>query len=221
MRARLALAISATPFELREVKLSAKPEAMLAASPKATVPVLVLPEGKVIDQSIDIMHWALARHDPEGWLDRDDPALIVANDGPFKYALDRYKYPERHGSNAETHRMSGLAFLQQIEDRLSKAANLGGATPGLADAAIIPFVRQFAAVDPGWFAEQQLVRLKGWLSGYLCSDLFGAIMLRAPTWSPLDAPIIVDWGRGMEHILPEESVHPLVDLGNQTADLAL
>jgi glutathione S-transferase len=202
MRARLALAISATPVELREVKLSTKPEAMLAASPKATVPVLVLPDGKVIDQSIDIMHWALARNDPEGWLERDDPALIIANDGPFKYALDRYKYPERHGSNAETHRMNGLAFLQQIEDRLSKAANLGGATPSLADAAIIPFVRQFAAVDPDWFAEQQLARLKIWLSGYLRSDLFGAIMFRAPTWSPLDAPIIVDWGRGMRHVLP-------------------
>lgn len=203
MRARLALAISATPVELREIKLAAKPEAMLAASPKATVPILVLPDGKVVDQSIDIMYWALARHDPEAWLDRDDPALIAANDGPFKYALDRYKYPERHGSHLETHRMNGLTFLQQIEDRLGAAVNLRGASPGLADAAIIPFVRQFAAVDPGWFARQQLARVKLWLSSYLNSDLYGAIMLRLPTWSPLDAPVTVDWRRQMDQILPK------------------
>lgn len=197
------MAISATPVELREIKLAAKPEAMLAASPKATVPILVLPDGNVIDQSIDIMYWALARHDPEAWLDRDDPALIAANDGPFKYALDRYKYPERHGSHLETHRMNGLAFLQQIEDQLGTAANLRGASPGLADAAIIPFVRQFAAVDPEWFARQQLARVKLWLSSYLSSDLYDAIMLRLPIWSPLDAPVTVDWRRQMDQILPK------------------
>lgn len=100
MRARLAVVGSRTRVELREVKLSAKPEAMLAASPKGTVPVLVLPDDRVIDQSIDIMHHALARHDPDGWLDSDDPELIAMNDGSFKYNLDRYKYPERHGSDA-------------------------------------------------------------------------------------------------------------------------
>ena len=188
MRARLALAISATQVELREVRLSAKPEAMLAASPKGTVPVLVAADGRVIDQSIDIMRWALARHDPEAWLDRDDPAPIAANDGPFKQDLDRYKYPGRHGVDAEgaveTHRAGGLAFLHALDDRLTGSPHLCGARRGLADAAVIPFVRQFAAVDPGWFEMQPLPRLKKWLSDYLASDLFDAIMRRVARWSP-------------------------------------
>ena len=100
MRARLALAVSGTRYALREVKLSNKPAALLAASPKGTVPVFRLPDGRVIEQSLDIMHWALAIRDPEGWRDREDAALIAANDGAFKHDLDRYKYPERHGSDA-------------------------------------------------------------------------------------------------------------------------
>lgn len=193
MRARLALAVSATPVELREVRLSAKPAEMLSASPKGTVPVLVLPDGEVIDQSIDIMRRVLARHDPERWLDRDDPALIAANDGQFKYDLDRYKYTQRHGTDAATHRLGGLAFLQQIEDRLTKSAYLCGTTRGVADAAIMPFVRQFAAVDPDWFALQPLAHVREWLSSYLASDLFAAIMLRIPPWSAPDLGAQVTW----------------------------
>lgn len=189
MRARLALAVSATNYELREIRLSAKPETMLTASPKGTVPVLVLPDGEVIDESIDIMRRMLSRHDPEGWLDRDDPALIAINDGPFKHDLDRYKYPERHDADAETHRMRGHDFLRGIDDRLAQASYLCGATRGLADAAIIPFVRQFAAVDKAWFETQSLPHLKAWLSGYLASELFDAIMMRVPPWSPADAPV--------------------------------
>jgi glutathione S-transferase len=193
MRARLALAVGAICVELREVKLSAKPDAMLAASPRGTVPVLILPDGQVIEQSIDIMRWALAGQDPEGWLDRDDPELIAANDGPFKHHLDRYKYPDRHDANAEAHRASGLAFLQQIEKRLTIAKHLCGNARGIADAAIIPFVRQFASVDPDWFAMQPLPRLKYWLSDHLASDLFDAVMLRVPPWSPQDPPVMADW----------------------------
>ena len=100
MRARLALAISGTACELREVKLSNKPDALLAASPKGTVPVLVPQDEAVIDESIDIMRWSLSHSDPEGWLERDDKDLIAASDGPFKHALDRYKYPDRHGSDS-------------------------------------------------------------------------------------------------------------------------
>ncbi|MEC3909192.1 glutathione S-transferase [Sphingobium sp. CR2-8] len=193
MRARLALAISATSVELREVRLSAKPAAMLAASPKGTVPVLVLPNGAVIDQSMNIIRHALARHDPEGWLDHDDPALIAANDGPFKHDLDRYKYPERHGADPTAHRQSGLAFLQEIEDRLAQATHLCGPKRGIADAAIVPFVRQFAAVEPDWFTLQPLARLKLWLSDYLASDLFAAIMLRVSPWSDGDSVVRVNW----------------------------
>jgi len=182
MRARLALAVSETRYELREVKLSAKPAAMLAASPKGTVPVLVLPGGQVIDESLEIMRWALANQDPEGWLARDDPALIADNDGPFKHDLDHYKYPGRYGADAGAHRDSALAFLRELDARLAKSNQLCGPGRGLADAAIVPFVRQFAAVDPVWFDKQPLEQLKRWLSGHLTSPLFEAIMLRVPVW---------------------------------------
>lgn len=195
MRARLALAISGTRVELREVKLSAKPDAMRAVSPKATVPILVLPDGQVIDESIDIMRAALTRRDPEGWLKRDDPALIAANDGPFKQDLDRYKYPERHNTDAATHRAAGATFLQQLERRLSQTAHLSGDTRGMTDAAIFPFVRQFVAVDPEWFAAQPFPGLKRWLSDHLSSDLFAAIMLRVPPWTDVHPPLLVDWTR--------------------------
>ena len=190
IRARLALAVSGTRCVLREVKLSAKPAAMLAASPKATVPVLVLPDGRVIDESLDIMHWALGQSDPEAWLARDDAALVAINDGAFKHALDRYKYPERHNVDPATHRAEGLAFLHTLEARLTGAGQLCGATRGLTDAAILPFVRQFAAVDPAWFDAQPLPRLKGWLAGHLASALFDAVMLRVTPWSPGDAPVM-------------------------------
>lgn len=193
MRARLALAISATSVELREVKLAAKPDAMLAISPKGTVPVLILPDGSVVDQSIAIMRWALEGHDPQGWLHYDDPVLIAVNDGQFKHDLDRYKYPERHGADADTHRASGLAFLLELEARLAKTAYLCGDKPGIADAAIFPFVRQYASVDPDWFGGQPLVQLRRWLSTYLASDLFASIMIRVPPWSPTDEPLAIDW----------------------------
>lgn len=193
MRARLALAVGGMEVELREVKLSAKPDAMLAASPKGTVPVLVLPNGAAIDQSIDIMRWTLVQHDPEDWLSSNDPALVAANDGAFKHDLDRYKYPDHHGTQAETHRASGLAFLLEIEQRLTGSIYLCGPALGFADAAIIPFVRQFAAVDPAWFAMQPLPNLQNWLSRYLTSDLFGAIMVRVPPWQPGDAPVRLSW----------------------------
>ena len=190
MRARLALAVSGTGCELREVRISAKPPAMLAASPKGTVPVLVLPDGQVIDESLDIMHWALANRDPEGWLARDDATLIARNDGPFKHDLDRYKYPERYGVDAVEHRERGLAFLREIDSRLADAGQLCGAARGLADAAILPFVRQYAAVDRAWFAAQPLPHLKLWLAGHLASALLEAVMMRVTPWSPGDPPVL-------------------------------
>lgn len=182
MRARLALAASDTRYELREVKLSAKPAAMLAASPKGTVPVLVLPDREVIEESIDIMRWALGRHDPAGWLERDDAALIARNDGAFKHDLDRYKYPERHNSDAIFHRESALAFLRELESRLGSGGQLCGREMGITDAALMPFVRQFASVDRAWFDSQPLPQLKTWLAGHLSSGLFDAIMVRHEPW---------------------------------------
>lgn len=189
MRARLALAVSGTICELREVKLQAKPKEMLEASLKGTVPVLLLQNGQVIDESLDIMRWALAQSDPEGWRNRDNAALIAGNDGDFKSALDGYKYPERHVGNPIDHRERGLMFLTELDVRLSSAGQLGGAARGLTDAAIIPFVRQFAAVDREWFDAQPLSHLQRWLKGHLASDLFNAIMHRAAIWSPGAPPL--------------------------------
>jgi glutathione S-transferase len=183
MRARMALTVSGIGCEIREVKLRDKPAEMLAASPKATVPVLVLPGG-VIDESLDIMRWALGRNDPERWLEGDDAALIAANDGAFKYHLDRYKYPERHRADPVEHRGLGLAMLAELEARLARGKYLCGDRRSLTDAAIMPFVRQFAAVDRDWFDAQPLPRVQRWLAVQLASDLFAAIMIARPTWRP-------------------------------------
>lgn len=191
MRARLALAISGRRYELREVSLRKKPTEMLAVSPKGTVPVLALPDGGVIDESLEIMHWALTGHDPEAWLDREDAALISVNDGSFKRDLDHYKYPDRHSADPLAHRMHGLTFLRQLEARLSLSDQLDGFARGLTDAAILPFVRQFAAVDTKWFNNQDLPHLQAWLQGHLESELFSSIMFRVPPWSPEDLPIFV------------------------------
>lgn len=189
MRARLALLASGVICEIREVKLSAKPADMIAASPKGTVPVLLLPDGRVIDESIDIMRWALGRHDPEHWLDRDDAALIAANDGPFKHHLDRYKYPDRHASDPARHRAAGLALLATLDARLAVNANLCGAARGLADMALMPFVRQFAATDSAWFHAQPLPHVQSWLARHVASSLFETAMIRLPPWRAGDAPV--------------------------------
>jgi glutathione S-transferase len=146
------------------------------------VPILVLPEGGVIDESLDIMRWALGRNDPEGWLDGDDPALIQANDGPFKQHLDRYKYPDRHASDPAEHRGLGLAMLAALDARLTAGPYLCGDRRSLSDAAIMPFVRQFAAVDRDWFDAQPLSGVQRWLAEQLASDLFAEVMVVRPTW---------------------------------------
>ncbi|BBE34137.1 glutathione S-transferase [Sphingosinicella microcystinivorans] len=189
MRARMALLISGTACHIREVKLSRKPEELIAASPKATVPVIVRPDGDVIEESIEIMRWSLERNDPEGWLEREDRALIEANDGPFKHHLDRYKYPERHASDPLAHRAAGSALLGTLEARLAAQDNLCGDRRGITDAAIFPFVRQFAEVDRGWFDAQPLPRLQAWLRGHLASILFVTAMVRLDPWRPGDAPL--------------------------------
>jgi glutathione S-transferase len=182
MRARLALLVSDTAFELREIKLSAKPPQMIAASPKGTVPILVLPDGRVIDESIDIMSWALRASDPEDWLAGDEPELIATNDGAFKHHLDRYKYPHRHDSDPVEHRAAALTLLAPLEDRLSHQPCLCGPTRSLTDAALLPFVRQFAATDPAWFAAQPLPGVQRWLAGQLASPLFERVMERFEPW---------------------------------------
>lgn len=170
MRARLALLVAGCDVIIEEVKLTAKPAALLAASPKATVPVLVLPGGRVIDESLDIMQWALGHGDPENWLDTVDAALIARFDDDFKQHLDRSKYPERHGGNPAPHRAAALAMLVDLEAQPLPT--------GFTAAAIMPFIRQFAAIDRGWFAAQPLPNLQHWLAAHEASALFAAAMLR-------------------------------------------
>ena len=185
IRARLALLVSGVAHETREIKLRDKPRALIAASPKATVPVLVLPDGTVIDQSLDIMRWALLQHDPERWLDADEPrtaALIATNDGDFKYHLDRYKYPEKYACDAVTHRPECLRILSGYEQMLSQNTNMLDAQPKLADMALLPFIRQCAAVDRDWFSAIGLPNLKRWLIAHTESALFQQAMMRCAVW---------------------------------------
>ena len=190
MRARLALLASGTVCTLREVKLSAKPEALLETSPKGTVPVLVLPDGQVIDESLDIMRWALTQADPDHWLDGVDDALIAANDGPFKHHLDRYKYPHRYDVDPLDHRAAGVAHLEMLEARLSASPFLCGAYWTMTDAALAPFVRQFAETDRAWFDALPLPAVQRWLAAFLASPMFAAIMVRWPVWQAGDAEVL-------------------------------
>lgn len=190
MRARLAVLISGTTCELREVKLAAKPAEMLAASPKGTVPVLVLPDGAVIDESLDIMHWALTRRDPENWLAGLNTGLIAANDGPFKHHLDRYKYPDRHGSDPIRHRAAGVELLGVLEERLATTGQLCGPTRSITDMAIMPFVRQFAHTDRVFFDALPLPHLRHWLADHIASPLFEQAMIRPPIWHAGDQPLL-------------------------------
>lgn len=185
MRARLALDVAGIALEHREVLLKDKPQDMLEASPKGTVPVLVLPDDHVIDESLDVMLWALRENDPENWLGSLDAArpLIETNDGAFKHALDRYKYPNRYENvDPVDQRETGLAILRELEQCLAGQAHLCGDTPGIADAAIFPFVRQFAHTDRDWFATTPLPHLHRWLASHLESERFGRVMVKHEVW---------------------------------------
>lgn len=188
MRARLALVASGQQCELREVVLRNKPAEMLAASPKGTVPVLLAEDGTVLEQSLDVMLWALRRSDPAGWLQpatgslQDMLALVARCDDEFKPQLDRYKYPERHPEGGETAREHGSGFLRDLEARLSASPQLAASHATLADAAVMPFVRQFAMVDQAWFDAQPWPRLRAWLSGWTASDLFERAMHKYAPW---------------------------------------
>lgn len=177
MRARMALRYSGVPLSIVEVSLKAKPAEMLAASPKGTVPVLVCADGSVIEQSLDIMHWALARHDPDNWLQPGCAALIEENDTRFKVLLDRYKYAIRYPEHPmEYYRAQGAEFLQRLEDVLARSAYLAGPALSMADVALAPFVRQFAHVDRDWFEQAPYPRLNAWLERFLASELFSSVM---------------------------------------------
>lgn len=182
MRARLAIAASGMRVELREILLRDKPASMLEASPKGTVPVLILPDGKVIDESLDIMDWALSKSDPESWLATKDEELITENDGDFKKNLDCYKYAQRHPEPEEVYRARGEVFLQKLEEQLSQQAHLSGQAFSFTDAAIFPFIRQFAHVNKDWFNQSEYTHLRTWLNTNIASPLFTRIMEKFPVW---------------------------------------
>ncbi|MEM6464267.1 MAG: glutathione S-transferase [Pseudomonadota bacterium] len=203
MRARLALLSSASSVELREVLLRDKTREFLAASPSATVPTLVLADGRVIDESLDIMVWALQKNDPEGWLVpeagslKDMLSLIAHMDGSFKTHLDRYKYATRYENcDPMAERSAAAGILLDLEDRLARAGYLYGSRASLADMAVLPFIRQFANADRAWFDAQDWPILKRWLESFVTSARFAAIMEKYKRWQAGD-PVMV-FGNGME-----------------------
>jgi len=197
MRARLALSVAGIECELREVVLRDKPPQLIEISPKATVPVLQLSDGTVIDESLDVMRWALARNDPFDWLVPPNGnieemySLICNADGDFKEHLDRYKYAERYdGANALEHRGKGEMFLQSLERKLQNAPQLYGSRPCIADYAILPFIRQFANADLEWFFATPYLRVQAWLTEHLNSALFQSIMSKYAQWHYGDEAVV-------------------------------
>jgi glutathione S-transferase len=179
IRARLAIAVSGVIVTHHEVELRNKPAAMLAISPKATVPVLQLTDGTVIDESLDIMRWALHQNDPEHWLTMNDmhSALIEQNDTSFKRDLDRYKYPNRFPeTSVENYRAACEEFVDLLNARLTTSEFLVGDKLSFTDAAIVPFIRQFAHVDKDWFYQSPHVYVIKWLDTILASPLFNSVM---------------------------------------------
>jgi len=198
MRARLALHYSSCKVELREVVLRDMPAAMLQASPKATVPVFVLANGTVIDESLDIMHWALAQSDPEGWLSQLESSqqqladeLIHQNDNDFKSHLDHYKYAVRFPERSmQDYRAEGEVFLARLEQLLEKNVFLLSGAMSIADAAIFPFVRQFAHVDKTWFDQAPYSKLQAWLAAQMDAARFAAVMQKYTQWHEGDEVVV-------------------------------
>jgi len=195
MRARLALLSSGIRCEIREIALSQKPESMLAVSPKATVPVLVLKD-RVLEESLDILHWALQQNDPASWstvgtaVHLDAVALVQECDGQFKHHLDRYKYPNRYDlPDGLAHRQLGSLYLSQLNARLSLTPGLMGSEWCWVDAAIAPFVRQFARTDRAWFDSQSWQPLQNWLTKFEASDAFVVVMHKYKVWHQGSKPV--------------------------------
>ena len=204
IRARLALKSVGITVALREILLRDKPDDFLAVSKSATVPVLELRDGRVIEESLDIMFWALQEGgDPAGWLSswssrkQETQAFLDELDGEFKSDLDRYKYASRYALGIQSdselaiaHRDRGCAFLTRIEERLAKEPFLNAGTPGLEDYAAFPFVRQFRIADMKWFDDQNWPFLQKWLQTFLHSRIFKDVMFKYRPWVPGATPII-------------------------------
>ena len=195
MRARLALLFAKVPVELREITLKNKPEHMLAISPKGTVPVLQITEETTIEESLEIMMWALEQADPQGLLDEKSQSqaksLIEQNDNEFKQWLDRYKYADRHPEMTQIeYRQKGEIFLQYLEALLTKNTYLLDNSVTVADIGIMPFVRQFAHVDREVFYGLPYPKLQQWLQDWLAHPLFLQVMTKFEPWQEGDEVVI-------------------------------
>ena len=195
MRARLGLIFAELPVELREITLKNKPDQMLAISPKGTVPVLQLSDGSVIEESAEIMMWALEQNDPQGLLNEkissEANALIAQNDNEFKQWLDRYKYADRHPEMTQIeYRQQGEIFLQDLEALLTKNTYLLGNSVTVADIGIMPFVRQFAHVDRDVFYELPYPKLQLWLQHWLEHPSFVQAMTKFQPWQEGDEVVV-------------------------------
>ena len=189
MRSRMAIKKSGVICELREISLNNKPSALLFKSPKGTVPVLELSDGTVLEESLDIMRWALSIQDPDNWLEKinETETLILQLDQHFKKALDKYKYFVRFPEHTQKHyRSIGEQFLIALEDRLSeyRGQGLSDTRTTFSDIAVFPFIRQFAMVDKDWFDDAPYTLLKNWLSQHMESELFLSIMDKNLPWKP-------------------------------------
>ncbi len=190
MRARMALLYSNTKTLLREVDLRDKPSQMLQVSPKATVPVLVLTDGSILEESLDIMKWSLSTFDPDGWLlNLNEEQLnlsnkiIDENDTEFKQHLDQYKYADRFPElNLEETRRKGEEFLTKLDGYLQESAYLMGDKLSYVDVAVFPFIRQFAYVDKNWFDATDYIYLQKWLDALLDFELFKRVMKKEVVW---------------------------------------
>ena len=195
MRARMAIHISGQKCELREVLLRDKPPSMLEYSAKGTVPVLILQDGKVIDESLDVIDWALNINDPDDWQRSKDKEktkeLIKINDGEFKYHLDRYKYSKRYDNeDPEFHRKKCLKFIESINNELNNSEYIFDDNISYADIVLLPFIRQFRIADIEWFDSLPYDNLKRWLSSFLGSSLLNSIMKKYDLWKEGDKSIV-------------------------------
>ena len=195
MRARMAIHISSQKCEIREVLLRDKPPSMLEYSSKGTVPVLVLQSGEVIDESLDVIDWALNLNDPDNWQRSKDnektKELIKINDGEFKYHLDRYKYSKRYDNeDPEFHRKKCLKFIESINNELNNSKYIFDDNISYADIVLLPFIRQFRIADIEWFDSLPYDNLKKWLSSFLDSSLLNSIMKKYDLWKEGDKSIV-------------------------------
>ncbi|MCH2108652.1 MAG: glutathione S-transferase [Polyangiaceae bacterium] len=194
IRARLALGVAEVQYEHREILLRNKPEEMLLASPKGTVPVLVLSTTITLEESLEIMKWALSQNDPQSWrpstaTEKSRTAdLIQENDGPFKMHLDRTKYSDRYPpEELSHHRKKAEEFLGRLKRELTDGFLVGGRWT-LADAAIAPFIRQYRGIDIERFNRLPYPNLQSWLVDFLESQLFLEVMEKKPLWLPESTP---------------------------------